>query len=279
MGRLRSILVAASAVAGLLGAVAPVAFQTAASADPAPIPASDWPALFGQAFTAVQAYDNAGPVVAMSGNSTPINTWLQTPSGRVAVNQSSELASDSDGTMLVGVSDLGEQQLVVDALDPDSGTGVTLVLQPATEDVASSHRLHPATANAGKDKGKGEGKGKNTGAGSTGVATPATAGGCYPTPTTPVVVGSVFGPLVQGTGIVSCPYSPESISLIADLYRWGASAGNSGGGSTYGTSLAINVFSACHASGANPYDTGELFSVNGYEQYGARSGTSWLGCN
>lgn len=287
MGRLRSILVAVCAVAGLTAGLVPFVVQPAGAdpggfggpggpGSPPALPAGDWPTLFNQAFSAVQSYENAGPVTGTSTNSTPVNSWLHTPSGDVAVNQSSELATDNTDTLLIGVSDLGEQQLLVNIIIPGTGDPTTLVLAPASQGSQggeSAQALHGSIQEIVKGKER-----KAPSAGGAGGLTPDTDGGCYEEPTAPVVVGSVFGPLVQGTGVVDCPLGAESVSLIATLYRWSTSVA-SGGGSTYGSSLAVNVYSACNPSGNNPYATAELFSVNGSLAGGATSKTEWLGCD
>jgi hypothetical protein len=317
MGRLRSLFVAVCVLGGSVGFMS-------ASAQAAPIPSpnapssTDWPTLVDQAFAAVQNYDGAGPVTAIGPLSSPMTSWVSTPNGMIAVNQLSVLASDQSGQFLVGVSDLAQQQLVVADVDPNSGAGTTLVLQPSSEPVGGSdpsdnpnpgwpwwwffgwgvsgfansltagvspaidggsakpHVKHPHFSGIEHAYKMSEPTGDATTAGG---LSPNLAGGCYAQPTTPIVVGSMFGPLVQGTGIVNCPFAPQSISVLASLYKNSHGVGNGGGASTYGTSLAVNVFAGCSPGGSNLYNTAQLWTLNGSLQSGAQSAVTRLGCS
>ena len=105
-----------------------------------------------------------------------------------------------------------------------------------------------------------------------------TIGGCFPNPQPPGVIGSTFGPLVDGEGIITCGTS-ESLAEIVALYRGSTHVGTTATGSGGGTFLGINSYYGCSViSGTHAFQTDELWAVNGTVRGGAASHTSNLHC-
>jgi hypothetical protein len=91
------------------------------------------------------------------------------------------------------------------------------------------------------------------------------------------VISSIYGPLIQGTGIIDCTSSPETLSQIIGLYMGSTQLSNAGAAG-YGDYLVVNAYSPCYSSSAHSFQTAELWSVNGTLQGGSDSGWSSLNC-
>jgi hypothetical protein len=237
--------------------------QTAASAD------QNWNDWMSQAFDAIQNSQGFGQIVQQGDLSAVSHTSLSLPGvGTVSVQQRTVVISDGTTSDLVGLTVLGEEQEMVDVINPVNGDDTTLVLAPYSSNVNDSvhvrQRHHQDVAPA-----------------PTGDA-PRVAGGCYASPDAPFVVGSVYGPLVKGIGVVSCPYGNESLSVMASLYERSGSGsthvGNGGSASVFGTYLAVDAYDGCTPSTGHAFQTAQLWSVNGTLQSGASSAWATLGC-
>lgn len=253
--------------AGLVAVMCAALGLTASSAVPAgaarTAAGGRWATMMDEAFTAISNAEAVGTVTqAGTLSSTSSVTVTDSNGDPVEVQQRSVLATDDSGLLLVGMDLLGDSQLVVDAIDPSTGDGTTLVLNPGSDTVHSQSALLPQRGH--------------------GAERAAVAGGCYASPDAPLVIGSVFGPLVKGTGVISCPYANENLALIASLYTsssGGAYAvGKGGSTSTYGTYLSEDAYFGCSPSAGHGFETAQLWSVNGGLQPGATSPWSSLGC-
>ena len=61
------------------------------------------------------------------------------------------------------------------------------------------------------------------------VATLATAGGCFPAPQEPGVISSIYGPLIQGTGVIDCTVERGDTGEVIGLYMGSTQLSNAGG--------------------------------------------------
>jgi hypothetical protein len=258
--RRRRWLLLAVALVSVLSPVLVVA-TSPASASP------NWSDWFDQALAAAENAGAIGSNVQSTDLTAVDRSSLGLPDGTaVTVDQRTVLVDDGTTQLLLGMTVLGGQQLIVDLIDPSTGHAVTLVLAPGSSDgstdVQMRHTAHRATAPTG--------------------ASPSVAGGCYASPDAPFVVGSIYGPLVKGIGVVSCPFGNESLSAMASLYERTASGsahvGNGGSASVFGTYLAVDAYYGCAASTGHQFQTAQLWSVNGALQPGAASGWPTLGC-
>lgn len=249
-------------VAALISIVAPLCvIGSSASAD-----SDSWIDWLSQSITAAQGVQALGPNVTASDLSAVDRSTLALADGSsVEIDQRTALVSDGTTTVLLGMTVLGEQQLIVDVISPSSGDASTLVLTPGGTGVDENikvrhgHRSTPA-----------------------GAVAPLVAGGCYASPDAPYVIGSAFGPLVKGIGVVSCPDGNESLSVIASLYERTSSGsthvGNGGSASVFGTYLAVDAYAACSPSTGHQFQTAQLWSVKGTLQAGGVSGWATLNC-
>jgi hypothetical protein len=283
-------IVAVSVLAA--GAVSAVPVVTPASASTG---TASWSTLDQTGLAAASAYRGDGPLATV-GNPTPVSdSTVATASGVISVAQRTVVADDSSGTVLLNLTLLGGRQLVVTERSPAAGfAGATLVLEPGTSTVTGTYP-QPGT------------NGTTTTTGATDAARPATAaipvsaatlrqalppadrsrhgvdrlvtiGGCAPDPQPPGVIGSTFGPLVQGEGVINCGTTETLAEIVAD-YRGNTHVGNTATGSDRGTWLGVNAYYACSViSGTNGFETDELWAVHGTVEGGAQSSTSSLHC-
>ena len=254
-------------------------------------PASGNPSWVSLEQTALQATSGArgdGTLNIAGLPSVPAQSMITTPSGPVSLAQQTIVGTDHSGTVVVDLALLGGRQLIVNELSPgDNFEGQTLVLQPGTSRV--SHSYHIAGARS---------RGANTTAlkkspGSSGIitasdgvyhpgsdgnrATLAAAGGCWAYPQNPGVIGSIYGPLIQGTGVIDCSLANENLSMIVGLYQTGSSSWTAGG-SAYGSYLGENVYAPCYSSSVHGFQTVEQWAVNSVYQGAVGSGISYYGC-
>lgn len=228
---------------------------------------SSWSTLEAVALRAVSNYRGDGPLTADVPPSPVLVSSVSTPSQVVGISQRTVVADDGSGTVVVQMSLLGNEQLVVDEMAPSSGfRGDALVLAPGSGAVESSVALPGASI---------------TGAlsGSTSPPGPATVPGCYGDPQSPTVIGSIFGPLVQGEGVVVC-LSAEPLGVIVSIYQGGSQVGGTAGGTGTGNYLAVDAYSPCTViAGTSTFQTAELYSVYGALQGGGVSAFSSLHCS
>jgi len=106
----------------------------------------------------------------------------------------------------------------------------------------------------------------------------AAAYGCYANPQAPGVIGSIYGPLIQSTGVIDCSSGSGTLGMIVGLYQNNGAEKGSGSGSGWGGYLGINAYAACYQTSWNWFQTAEIWAVNGALQAGSDSGWSYLGC-
>ncbi len=270
---------AALASASLLAPIAAGATSTSAG--------TSWGTWQNQAFSAVAGYRGDGPLTA--GASGPIGySSVTTPSGPVSVAERTVSAEDNGGRVTVQVTVLGQAQVLVTELSPTAGNGgATLVLRPGSSAVTGTYPVRsadgsPATAAAHRGNGRDattDAVVRHLGADGDGRLT--VTGGCYPTPQSPFVASTTFGPLVDGTGVIDCG-NPETLGLIVSIYRgvFTHVGTNQGGTTTHPrTSYAVSTYYFCtHITGTHEFRTSQIWSVNGTDEGGATSSESWLHC-
>ena len=279
-------------VAALIPAVGacsavPVVVGTAAAS---PTVAS-WSTLGQTGLAAASAYRGDGALAAVGSPSPVSNSTVSTASGVISVAQRTIVATDTSGTVLLNLTLLGGRQLVVTELSPGAGyAGATLVLQPGSSVIAGTYPKPgtAATAVGNTDTAHHGGAVRVSAATLRQVLSSthhsrrsvdrlASAGGCEPYPQPPGVIGSTFGPLVQGEGIVEC-ITTETLSLIVANHRGGTQVGNTASGSDSGTWLGVNAYYGCTViGGTNGFQTAQLWGDDGTIG-GATSGTSSLHC-
>lgn len=277
---------AALVVAGQAGSVGAAGGATARVATAVTTPASaavastsdPWSTLEQQAIEAVNGVMGAASSEVPSAQGPIVRGTVSTADGPVSVVQRTVVMSGGSGQLLLSLSWLGGTQLVVSAMAPAGGfSGVTLVLAPGTAQVDGVYPLGGASAVP-----TAEVRARRAVLASD-AAVPARRGaalagylGCYPAPQPPTVIGSVYGPLIDAVGVVSCP-NYATIAIIAGMDEWGTEIGTASG-SAYGTYYAVNVYHACYMQAAqNQFTTVQLWSVDGVLT-GATSGASYLGC-
>ncbi len=228
-----------------------------------------WQTWEQQALSAVGSYRGHGPVTptALPG---PVSTSsVSTADGVVSVQQETIITRDDSGAVLLDVAVLGSQQVVVTEYGSASNySGTTLVLRSGSTSIAGTYPLASASTSASTAALRHP---RHL------VASLVTIGGCFPAPQRPTVIGSTFGPLVQGEGTVRCTVS-ENLAAIVSLYVGATHVGTSATGSDTGTTLAVNSYFGCSSGGPNTFHTAELYSVNGIVQGGATSTGASLGC-
>jgi hypothetical protein len=269
--------------------VAPPAASAAASAATSTSSATpNWSSL-EQSALGVTAGARGDGTLDVAGLPSPVaQSTITTPSGPVSLAQQTVVATDRSGVVVLALDLLGGRQLVVNEMSPANGDqGETLVLAPGTSTVTGTYQLpgaSQATAETAAVRTSSHRRGTGIVAsdgvlhrGGHHVATLVTAGGCYPVPESPGVIGSIYGPLVQGTGVIDCTSSAETLAEIVGLYRSSTEMSNATG-SDYGSYLGINAYTPCYSSSAHSFQTDELWAVNGSVQGGAASGWSSLDC-
>lgn len=238
----------------------------------------------GQAVQAVAGFLGDAGLQSVATSGPVVTSTVATASGPVTVLQWTLVASDASGPVVLSLSWLGGTQLVVTETRPVDGfSGETLVLVPGSSSIqgtyqvgrsaasaAASHRVAPGAVAVAAHFAVLHPRGNHQ------RAQLVTYLGCYPAPQNPTVIGSVYGPLIQGEGIVDCS-TPRSLGIIAGIYKGYARVGTASG-SGYGYYYSLNAYAPCYASGGNYFVTTELWSVNGAQQPGTQSGWSYLDC-
>ncbi len=266
IARRAGLLSLLAATASVVAAAVPLAASAAPAplaASAAPAPGPSWPTLQDQAATAVAGSRDNGPVTFTGVLSGPA---ARTPVGLVhggSVPSTGELlaARDGAGSFKVDLDLLGSSQLVVTIL---GSPGTVLVLTPGTSTVAESHTVavsqtRPAIASAGLE---------GAGLGSCGAA-------AYD----PVVIGSIYGPLIDANLMVECS-APETIASFGSLSEWvyQAKTIGTGGGTVYTNYFSYNVYAPCTpVSWLSYFQDGVLASINGGPLFGGTS--PWVGLN
>jgi hypothetical protein len=283
----RWIVAALVPVAGAVSAV-PVMTPSASASSAA---TANWSTLEQTGLGAASTYRGDGALTAVGSPSPVSDSTVTTASGVISVAQRTVVADDTSGTVLLNLTLLGGRQLVVTELSPGAGfAGATLVLEPGTSTVVGTY---PRPGNDGTATTTGAARGSNTVKASTAtlrqtlssahrsrrpVDRLVTIGGCAPYPAAPGVIGSTFGPLVQGEGVIECG-TTETLSQVVSDYRGGTHVGSTATGSDRSTVLDVNAYYGCTViGGTNGFHTAELWSVHGTLQGGATSGTANLHC-
>jgi hypothetical protein len=193
---------------------------------------------------------------------------MTTTGAAISVEQETVVTSNAQGgTEVLGLNLLGGRQLDISVFGPSSGSeGVILVLQPGSPEIAGSYPLHtgsqPASVNGAAHRGRS-------------VTHLVTIGGCAGYAYPPAVIGSTFGPLVQGAGTISC-LTGESLAAIVALYVGSTYVGTSASGTDVGDYLVVNSYDPC-TSGSATFTDDELWAVNGKIQ-GGTTGHASLPC-
>ncbi|MHB8219909.1 MAG: hypothetical protein ACYDHU_06250 [Acidimicrobiales bacterium] len=229
--------------------------------------AVSWATLEAVALHAVSTLRGDGPLTTDFPPSPVLESTVVISGKVVGISQRTVVADGGSGTVVVQMALLGDEQLVVDEMSPAGRfQGAALVFAPGSGAVESSVPLPGSSATA-------------TFGAAMVRAGPATVPGCYGDPQSPTVVGSVFGPLVQGEAVVAC-LSAEPLALIASIYQGGSQVGGTAGGTGTGNYLAVNAYAPCTViPGTHTFQLAELYSVYGALQGGDVSATSSLHCS
>ncbi|HVX20247.1 MAG TPA: hypothetical protein VHB02_02755 [Acidimicrobiales bacterium] len=251
----------------------------------------NWSTFRQSALAAVSTYRGSGAVTIVETPSSVSTSTVTTADGVISVAQQSFVATDDAGTVDVNVTLLGGRQLVVSEVDPGANyRGAALVLRPGTSSISGAYAL-PGTGHAAADATTASlvrpihhrhggivasGAVAHNSRGAT--ARLVTIGGCRATPAAPTVIGSTFGPLIDGAGVIRCSIG-ESLAQIVSIYEGGTHVGSTATGSGAGTLLIVNSYAPCTTiGGTNSFHTAELWSVNGTLQGGATSSSANLQC-
>jgi hypothetical protein len=283
-----------AALVPVAGAVSAVPIVTP-SASASPAATASWSTLDQTGLAAASTYRGDGELTVIGSPSPVSDSTVATASGVISVAQRTVVADDSSGTVLLNLTLLGGRQLVVTERGPSDGfAGAALVLEPGTSTIAGVYPQAsidgpPSAATAGAT-----GHGSTTIAASTatlrqvsssahrsrhGIDRLVTIGGCVPEPAPPGVIGSTFGPLVQGEGVIECG-TTETLAEVVSDYRGNTHVGNTATGSDRGTWLGVDAYYGCSViSGTNSFHTAELWSVHGTVQGGATSSPANLHCS
>ncbi|HVX23125.1 MAG TPA: hypothetical protein VHB02_17425 [Acidimicrobiales bacterium] len=219
-----------------------------------------WQSWQADALHAVSTIRDQGPVTlaALPG---PISVSLvDTSSGPITIEQQSIEAQDGSGKVDLTLASLDGQQLTVTVAGASSAT--VLVLDPNGTTI--QHEYQVPTIQTSSHHGRAR-------------VHLVTIGGCHPYAYPPMVIGSIFGPLVDGLGTINCSVT-EDLAAIVSLYIGGTHVGATATGSDSGTYLGVNSFFSCSSGGPNTFHTAELWSVNGVVQGGTTSTGASLGC-
>lgn len=231
-----------------------------------------WSSLRQSAYQAVASYQGTASPLVIQGHPSSISDSSATTDsdGVISVEQETVVTSNAQGgTEILGLNLLGGRQLVVDVYGPTSGSGgEILVLQPGSPEIAGSYPLYAGTSASSANTARHRG-------GRSQIRL-VTIGGCSGFAYPPGVIGSTFGPLVQGDGTISC-LTGESLAALVSLYVGSTHVGTTAGGTDIGTYLSVNSYFGCH-SGSATFHTAELWSVNGSLQGGTTSSPSSLQC-
>lgn len=266
----RAALAAGAATALLVtGAVA-----APAAADQAPHGASAGSGavatgtLQAEALEVVESVRGAGPaVVVTSMTAGGASTFTSSTGASVDVSQGSLVAQDADGTILVGASLLGGSQLVVEMTGLSSGQSTIAVSDPGSTAVEEVDGPFQATVLASPDAGS-DGASPDTNS-------------CTDYFDTPTVIGSSFGPLIDGYGGISCNYDayPALIVGLQELDNGTATGIGNDADASGTTSASTNAYAPCTSGGPNDFRTIILYNFNGGSLMGWDSSWTALDCD
>ncbi|MGH9088918.1 MAG: hypothetical protein ACRDYZ_12550 [Acidimicrobiales bacterium] len=269
-GLQRGLIPSVVTLVGALALVVASGTGARAATTGAPGPVQAPGGLQRQALTAVSGFLGDGRLQPVSASGPAVSSTVTTPQGPIPVVEWTLTTSDASGPVVLVLAWLGDTQLVVNAVRPDAGfSGETLVLAPGSSTIQGAYPLGRSVPSTSATTPRGVVDAP--------LAVPSTFDGCYPAPQNPTVIGSIYGPLVEGEGIVDCA-QPRTLAMIVSLYE-GFSRVGTASGSTYGYYYALDAFYPCRGiSGTSSFITTELWSVNGALQPGAQSGWSALAC-
>jgi hypothetical protein len=256
-GGVALVLAAAFTVAAGTSAAALPTDPSGASASSASVATATWASYVATGLAVSAAARGDGPLTLRAPGSPVVDSTVDAPDGPVAIAQQTLVAADRSGEVVVSLTVLGGAQLVVDEMSPSAGfAGKVIVLEPGSSTVAGTY---PQPA---------------------GVVAPAagTTHGCRGYPQAPVVIGSGFGPLIEGHGVVGCT-TTASINLIVSLYKSGTHVGTTAAGSSTTTYYVVTSYAPCTAiSGTHPFQTDQLWDTPGSGVNGNTSSTANLKC-
>jgi len=172
-------------------------------------------------------------------------------------------AADSGGSYVVNLALLGGQQLVVTILGTPS---TILVLSPGTAHVSQALTVHGTTQRVASDGVTPMNSGTGT---------------CFEVIANPIVIGSIYGPLIDGYMFIDCfggQYHNISAYGVLDDWVGGAHTIGSGGGTVYAPDFAFNVYAPCYAGGPNDFLSQLIFTYDGSPIYGGTSAWAVLDC-
>lgn len=239
-----------------------------------------WTFLQDAALQAVSGPGGAGPLGGVRDVGLVRTSDLVTASGPVQVVERTVVATGVDGPMVLVLSWLGGTQLVVtEESAANASADQTLVLAPGTFQVQGQYPLGSVRATDTALVRRGSVRARDAVLGARGhrpTARLASTNGCAGYAEAPTVIGSAYGPLIQSTGIIDCPYV-NTLGMVLSIYEYGTAISTVSGGA-YATGYILNAYAACSLiSGSNAFQTAELWLVNG-SLYGSTSPVSYLGC-
>jgi hypothetical protein len=239
---------------------------------------SPWSAYEQEAVTAIGALPGQSAITATSALTAPITTSVTTASGSViSAVERSFVATDETGTVDVGLTLLGGEQVIVDVTSPSSSTALTVLsLAPGSSTVADS-------ATAPVVAGTGAGSAADSASGSAAAVVSDASTNCYAVEYSPVVIGSDYGPLIQGLGGAACTQTTEVLGAIVSLSSNGTGVGSASGGSSspnhVWSYLAPYDYAGCTVtSSASSFQTNVLYSIGGSVAGSGSSSASSLDC-
>ncbi|HVX20948.1 MAG TPA: hypothetical protein VHB02_06355 [Acidimicrobiales bacterium] len=293
MNRLTRPLVAALVpLAGFAAVTVAPALASATTATPPNAITSGTPTWQQLQATALQVAADAQGVQTLNLAglpSVPVQSTVTTPSGPVSLSQQTVVSTGRSGTVVVNLSLLGGKQEIVSEMNVNQNyAGETLVLAPGTSRVTGTYHLpgasHATASTSALHRGT-HGHHVVTTA-SDGVYKTSTdskidlaaAYNCWANPQPPGVIGSIYGPLIQATGVIDCLSGSATLAMIVGLYQNNGAQKGSGSGSGWGGYLGINAYAPCYQTSWNWFQTAQIWAVNGALQPGASSSWSYLGC-
>ncbi len=164
----------------------------------------NWSVLQAEAIAAVGAQRDAGSISVVAGMSATASTSFSHGGSTISADEASMVLSDDAGAFVMTTSYIGEEQLVV-AVTSLAGAPETTILVLAPDGAVSTvYGPHQA-----QESSVGE------------------AVSCDVVTEVPYVIGSIFGPLIDGYGAIWCSGSP-GVSLGVALYEHQPGVGSVG---------------------------------------------------